>query len=251
MSNGYGFGGEEIKEESSWRYPLGIFLATLVLCAIFLYYYVGPSVDEFSGNVPSPAITEEPVELQIGGMTFAPSANYTVFPRARRGGERDEVVLYALWPSLNGYSPAQRREFIENDPDTRRIDITIAKRSSPSTEQQRFETLYLPLTVDQRGVRTPYQLTKFTFTEQRSSVPTNGYRDTELFVGQDADGKLMALFCFAERDDILSPECWREYEYSDSVEVSYRFKRPYLPEWQRIDTEVRNYIAGIDRSADN
>ena len=64
MSNGYGFGGEEIKQESSWRYPLGIFMATLVLCAIFLYYYVGPSVDDFSGNTPSPAITEEPVRVE-------------------------------------------------------------------------------------------------------------------------------------------------------------------------------------------
>lgn len=248
MSNRQGFGGEELKEESSWRYPLGIFLATLVLCAIFLYYYVGPSVEEFSGNVPSPAITEEPVAIEISGHVFAPAANYTVYPRARRGGARDEVALYALWPSLDGYSPAHRREFVENDADTRRIDISIARRSSPFSEQERFETLYLPQTVDQRGVRTPYQLTKFTFREQRANVPTSGYIDTELFVGVDEDDQLIALFCFKERDDITSPECWREYVYNDQVEVSYRFKRPYLPEWRAIDSQVRDYIESIDRS---
>ena len=248
MSNGYGFGGEEVKQESSWRYPLGIFLATLVLCAIFLYYYVGPSVDDFSGNVPSPAITEEQIQIRIDDTVFTPAANYTVYPRARRGGDRDELSLYALWPTMNGYTPAQRREFVENDEDSRRIDITIARRSSIFTEQERFETLYLPQTVDQRGVRTPYKLTKFAFKNQRSDVPTNGYADTELFVGQDDLESLTALFCFQERDDIRSPECWREYEHSDTIEVTYRFKRPYLPEWKAIDAAVRAYVNEIENA---
>lgn len=248
MSNGHGFGGEEIKQESSWRYPIGIFLATLVLCAIFLYYYVGPSVDELKGDLPSPAITEEAVMIEIGGRVFAPAANYTVYPRARRGGVRDEVSLYALWPNMSGYTPAHRKEFIENDPQTRRIDIIISKRTTPITEAERLDTLYLPNTIDRRGVRTPYQLTKFAFAERRANVPTNGYADTELFVGSDENETLVALFCFKEREDIPSPECWRTYEYSGAVQVSYRFKRPYLPEWRAIDAEVRKYVAGIDRS---
>lgn len=251
MSNGYGFSGDEVKEESSWRYPLGIFMATLVLCAIFLYYYVGPSVEEIRGDVPSPAITEEPVAVEIGEHRFAPAANYTVYPRARRGGSRTEISLYALWPTMNGYSPAHRREFIENDPQTRRIDILISKRTSTFDEAQRFEILYLPQTVDQRGVRTPYQLTKFAFTEQRASVPTNGYANTELFVGADENDAMIALFCFKERSDIPSPECWRTYEYSDGIEITYRFKRPYLPEWRAIDTEVSEFVAGIDRTGDS
>jgi hypothetical protein len=248
MSKGYGFGGEEIKQESSWRYPLGIFMATLVLCAIFLYYYVGPSVEDFSGNTPSPAITEEAVRVEIGGIVFAPAANYTVYPRARRGGARDEVVLYALWPTMNGYTPAQRKEFIDNEPDTRRIDITISKRNSMFNEAERFERLYLPQTVDTRGVRTPYQLTKFTFKDQRSNVPTNGYAETELFVGADAGGATAAVFCFKEKEDVTSPECWREYEYGDKIEVSYRFKRPYLPEWRALDAAVQEFVANLDQS---
>jgi len=248
MSNEYSFGGDKVKEESSWRYPLGIFMATLVLCAIFLYYYVGPSVEEFSGNAPSPAITEEAIKIEIADVDFAPAANYTVYPRARRGGVRDEVSLYALWPTMSGYAPAQRREFIENAPDTRRLDIVIAKRTSVFNETQRFGTLYLPQTVDQRGVRTPYQLTKFAFKDGRSNVPTNGYADTELFIGTDENDQLLALFCFKERDDIQSPECWRDYEYNDKIEVSYRFKRPYLPEWRAIDKEVHKFIEGLDVS---
>lgn len=241
MSN-YGFGGDEIKEESSWRYPLGIFLATLILCAIFLYYYVGPNVDELSGNVPSPAISEEPVTFAIGGMSFTVPTNYTVYPKDRRGGERDEVSLYALWPTLSGYTPARRDDFINDAPDTRRIDITISKRTAAFDEAERIDMLYLPQTADKRGVRTPYQLVKYAFPDQRASVPTNGYADTELYLGKTAEGQVMALFCFDEKAEIRSPDCWREYEIGQSVTVTYHFKRPYLAEWKAIDTQVRAFV---------
>ena len=245
MSNGYGFGGEEIKEESSWRYPLGIFIATLVLCAIFLYYYVGPSVDEFSGNTPSPAISEEPVSFTIGGVAFSAPTNYTVFPRDRRGGERDEVALYALWPTLAGYTPARRDDFVENADDTRRIDIQIAQRISAFTEAERIDILYLPQTNDRRGARTPFQLVKYTFRDQRANAPTNGYSQTELYLGESAEGEVLALFCFEEREEIKSPECWREYELTPTVTVTYRFKRPYLAEWKAIDARVRSFVEDL------
>ena len=254
MSNGYGFGGEEIKEESSWRYPLGIFLALIVLCAVFLYYYVGPSVDEFSGNTPSPAITEERIEITIADTTFAPAANYTVYPRARRGGERDELSLYAMWQSMKGYSPTQREEFIENAPDTRRIDILISKRTSTFTETDRIELIYLPRTIDQRGQNTPYRLTRYAFKtdeDLHSDVPNSGYAHTELYLGARENNAMMALFCYEEREEIESPDCWRKYEYSDTIDVSYRFKRPYLPEWQAIDQKVREFVASLDVSAIN
>ncbi|MEL7491967.1 MAG: hypothetical protein AAGJ73_14720 [Pseudomonadota bacterium] len=242
MSNGYGFGGDEVREESSWRYPLGIFIATLVLCAIFLYYYVGPSVDEFSGNVPSPAISEEPVSFTVSEQPFRFPINYTVFPRDRRGGERDDVALYALWPTMAGYSPARREAFVENDADTGRIDIQLFKRTSAFSEQERVDRLFLPQTIDKRGSRTPYQLMKYEFAEQRSNVPTNGYSGTELYLGETASGEIMALFCFKERDDLRSPECWREYELTPTVSAMYRFKRPYLAEWRAIDARVRDFI---------
>lgn len=248
MSSGYGFGGEEIKQESSWRYPLGIFIATLVLCAIFLYYYVGPSVDEFSGNVPSPAISEEPVKFTVGGVRFEAPTNYTVYPRDRRGGERDEVTLYALWPTLAGYTPARREDFVENASDTRRIDILISQRTSAFSEQERIDVLYLPQTNDRRGARTPFQLVKYTFQDQRESVPTNGYAGTELYLGETDDGSSFALFCFADREEVKSPECWREYELTPTVSVSYRFKRPYLAEWKAIDARVREFVEGLSKN---
>ncbi|HNR77849.1 MAG TPA: hypothetical protein PKM48_12015 [Parvularculaceae bacterium] len=241
----HGIGGEEVRQESSWRYPLGIFLATLILCAIFLYYYVGPSVDELGGNVPSPAISEEQVALTVADLNFAIPANYTVFPRDRRGGARDEVWLYALWPTLSGYAPSRRDDFVENAPDTRRVDILIAARTSPFTERERIDILYMPQTIDRRGARTPYQLIKYEFKEQRANVPTNGYSGTELYLGEDENKNIVALFCIKDQDGLPSPECWRELELSPGVSLTYRFKRPYLAEWRKIDDEVRSFVNGL------
>jgi hypothetical protein len=245
MNKGYGFGGEEVREESSWRYPLGIFVATLLLCAVFLYYYVGPSVDELGGNTPSPAISEEPIEYAVGELKFRTPTNYTIFPRDRRGGDRDEVALYALWPTLTGYTPARRDEFVENPKNTRRIDILISDRTSAFTEQERIDVLYLPQTNDRRGARTSYDLLKFTFKDARANVPTNGYAETELYLGESADGGRLALFCFEDREDVRNPECWREFEISPSVTVSYRYKRRLLDEWKAIDSRVRALVEGM------
>ncbi|MEM9707030.1 MAG: hypothetical protein AAF850_13245 [Pseudomonadota bacterium] len=247
MSNSYGFGGEEIREESSWRYPLGIFVATLILSAVFLYYYVGPSVEDLTGDAQSPAISDDPVAFTIANQPFETPTNYTVFPRDRRGGDRDEVWLYALWPTMAGYSPARRVDFLENEPDTRRIDILLKTRSNAFTEDQRIDSLYMPQVIDERGSRTPYQLIKYEFVDQRSSVPTNGYAHTELFLGETTDGDVMALMCFKELDTIESPECWREYELNAGISVTYRFKRAYLDEWRLIDERIRSFMSSMQR----
>jgi len=247
--SGYGFGGDEVKQESSWRYPLGIFLATLVLCAVFLYYYVGPSVDEIGGNVPSPAISEERVALTVGGNNFNIPANYTVYPRDRRGGDRDQIAIYLLWPTLSGYSPARREDFVENAPDTRRIDVTLKKRTSAFSEAERIENLYMPQTIDRRGVRTPYGLIRYDFTQRRKNVPTNGYADSNLFVGKTSDEKVIAMFCFKEVAEIDSLDCWREYEMSSTITIIYRFKKAYLQEWRAIDEGVRQFVEELNQAS--
>lgn len=242
-----GIGGEEIQEESSWRYPLAIFLATLVLCAVFLYYYVGPSIDELGGNEPSPAISDERVTLTVGDLTIAVPANYTIYPRDRRDGQRREVYLYALWSTFSGYTAARREEFVEDTPRSRRIDIVLAERTSTFSEAERIEKLYMPKAKDRPGERTANQLVRYEFREQPSDVPTNGYAENDLFLGEDEDGKPVAIFCVRDQAAVSSPYCWREFEITDKVSLSYKFKKPYLPEWRAIDRQVKLFVASMER----
>lgn len=243
MSNSYGFGGDEIKEESSWRYPLLIFFSTLILCAIFLYHYVGPGVDEIQGASPKPTISEEQIVLTVGDTRFEVPANYTVYPRDRRGGERDSLTLYLLWPTMNGYTPARRNEFIDNEPDTRRIDIIVDAGTPVFTEEQRLETLYLPHTIDKAGTPADYGLIRFNFKSGGADTQTNGYSNLEMFVGEDADGETVILFCTVDDPEgVLPTDCWREMNLTDGTSVRYMFKKPYLPEWQKINAEILDFL---------
>ncbi len=243
MSNSYGFGGEEIREESGWRYPLGIFFATLILCAIFLYHYVGPGVDDLQGSSPKPTISEERIKITVGDRLFFVPANHTVYPKDRRERTTDSLNLYAIWPTMNGYTPARRLEFIDNDKNSRRVDMSINVRNTVFTEVQRLEMLYLPHVVDKRGQQSDYQLTRFTFKEARANAPTNGYANKELFVGEASDGALIVLFCYEDTgDNTVPPQCYRELDFSDDVTIRYSFKRTYLPDWKEVDTQVRRFI---------
>ncbi len=246
MSNSYGFGGDEIREESGWRYPLGIFFATLVLCAVFLYHYVGPGVDELQGSAPKPTISEERIKITVGDRLFFVPANHTIYPKDRRERSSEELNLYAIWPTMNGYSPARRDEFIENAKDSRRIDIQLTERNSVFSEEQRLEMLYIPHVIDKSGQQSDYQLTRFIFKEARANAPTNGYANKDLFVGEASDGKLLVLFCYKdEGKNTVPPQCYREFEFSENVSIRYAFKRTYLPDWKEIDTQLQRFLISL------
>jgi hypothetical protein len=246
MSQQQGFGGEDIKEESGWRYPMAIFTITILLSGIFLYTYVGPSGDELLGNTPKPTISDEPVSAVIAGERFTVSANHTVFPRDRRPGERKNLALYAFWPTMSGYAPARRTDFIDNDKDSRRIDIIISKRRTPFSESERLEYIYMPQVMDKRGTPDQYGLTKYTFKDRGTNTETSGFASRVLYLGAAADDsdQLVLLFCYQEHN-VLAADCYREYELNDTISVRYMFKRPYLPEWSQIDLKVREFVAAL------
>ncbi len=244
----YQLGNDEVKEESSWRYPLIIFIATLILCVIFLYHYVGPDVDEIQGNKPRPTINDEAIPITVGSVQFSVPANYTVFPRDRREGEREALSLYASWPRMEGYVPARRADFVENDADSRRIDLVIQKKKNPFSESDRLNVLYLPHAVDKEGEPYAHGLRRHNFRQGSEIAPASGYSNKEMLVGEASDGVEAILFCYpGSADDIVPPECYREYDLTKDVSVKYYFKQPYLPEWQRIDERVREFVTGLRR----
>ncbi|MEM9232652.1 MAG: hypothetical protein AAGA69_00255 [Pseudomonadota bacterium] len=241
----YQLGGDEVKQESSWRYPLIILFATLILCVIFLYHYVGPDVDEIQGNKPRPTISEELIDISVGDIDLRVPANYTVFPRDRRPGERELLTLFSSWPRMEGYAPSRRNDFIENEADARRIDLLIGLKQMPFNEEQRLDILYLPQTVDSAGSPYEHGLTRYTFKQGTPENPASGYSDREMLIGETASGETAVFFCYPESENgAVPPECFREYDLTETVSVKYYFKRPYLAEWQRIDEGVKRLVGG-------
>lgn len=242
----YTASGEVIREESSWRYPLTILLITLILCALFLYVYVGPGVDDLQGTTLKPTVSDERITINVGDVMLTVPASHTSFPRDRKPGQRDILPLWASWPRMEGYSPARKADFTENRPNSRRIDMVIEKKDSPFSELERLEVLYLPQTVDRRGTPDEHGLIAFTFKQGSATQPASGYADKVMYLGETEDGEQAVLFCYLPTSDrIIPPDCYRQYDLTEDVAVKYYFKRPYLPEWRRIDARVRAFIDSL------
>ena len=238
--------GEEIREESTWRYPLTILVITLILSALFLYIYVGPDARDLAGENPKPTVSEERSQAVVGDVTLSVPANHTLFPRFRRPGTYEALPLVAAWPRMEGYSPARKTDFTENRPNSRRLDILLEEKNSPFGELERLEVLYLPQTIDQRGTPGEHGLVRYAFRQGSATQPASGYADKTMHVGEAADGSRAVLFCYRERDDsVVPPDCYRQYDLTDRVTVKYYFKAPYLPEWRRIDERVREFVGEL------
>ncbi|MEM9839014.1 MAG: hypothetical protein AAF830_07640 [Pseudomonadota bacterium] len=242
----YSIGGEEVREESGWRYPLLIFVLTLLLSAFVLVYYFGPTPDEIAGDVPRPSLSEESAIITVGGISFDVPANHTLYPRDRRPGERETLSLYAAWPRMDGYTPSRRVDFVENRENSRRIDVVIETNNTPFEEKQRLEILYKKHVTEAGGVPFEHGLTKYEFARSSTLAPGAGYEDRTMYVGQSERGEEAVLFCYNYGDEELIPkECYRTVDLTEEVWVRYFFKEPFLPEWRKIDAAVLEFVEDL------
>lgn len=225
---------DNARQESSWGTPLRILLITVLFAAGFLYYYFGPSINELQGNRPEASANTTLISLSIGGQHFTIPENYTQFPRARRGGSRANVALYAKLPDLTPYTIADENLFESNEPDSPIVHFQLESQRSPFNEAERIERIYMPSVVDREGERALYGLTHFRFVEG------SGNQDQDLFLGTDELGRTAAIICDRNLQDILPPSCRRFTELTGGVNLSYRFKRNHLRDWKLIDGSVRS-----------
>jgi hypothetical protein len=242
------FDSEEIKTESSWAGLARIIFITLILAGGFLYYYFGPRVQDLQGNSPKASVSHKPITLVVGGNTLSIPENYTVFGKARRGGDQGEVELYASLPNFEGYSLPHQYEFEGNDSNSPVIHfslydpITIGKRIQPNpprdhmSERQKFEQVFLPYVTNRKGRPWRYGLVHYNLAKNW------GQTDEDLFVHEGADGSFVMFRCIRKTANMPSPWCRRDIYLSDTLGLSYRFKRERLDDWRRIDGGIKKLV---------
>lgn len=247
MSNA-NFREDDVKTESSWTGPLRILVIVLVLSAAFLYYYFGPTVEDIQGNNPRASASDHPIDITVAGQIFHIPENYTQFGRSRRGGEQDKVELYAILPTLEGYSVAFQEEFegnATNSPvvhfslfrsDFVPVDLKDREPEPPLTERARFERVYLPHVTNPDGEPERYGFVRY---ELSGSW---GYANEDLYVHERENGELVVFRCIKESKEMPSPWCRRDMELGKNVSLSYRFKRPRLRNWEEINAGLLNLV---------
>ena len=237
MSNG---SDQYVKERPAWLIPAIVALGATVFSALFGYYYFGPTPSEILGLDPRASDSSETVDMMIGDEHFFIPANFTRYPLQRVGGTQNEIDLHALLPELAPYTIDRREAFEDNTPDAIvvHIKIHVAKGIMPAT--RRLDDIYARHLLSRTPEEGPAGLDLYRFSGD------TGYKDQDLFVAERENEEPLLLLCFKPSDVIFSPNCTRTFQLTDTVALTYRYKRGQLENWQSADqsiiTLIRSFI---------
>jgi len=170
--------------------------------------------------------------MMIGDEHFFIPANFTRYPLQRVGGTQNEIDLHALLPELAPYTIDRREAFEDNTPDAIvvHIKIHLAQGIMPAT--RRLDDIYARHLVSRTPEEGPAGLDLYRFSGD------SGYKDQDLFVAERAQEVPALLLCFKHSDVIFSPNCTRTFHLTDTVAVTYRYKRAQLENWQSTDQAI-------------
>lgn len=230
----------EIHQHSGWWIPFGFVGAVVAACGLLLAWYLLPIPD---GSVPTEG--SRVVQLNVHGMRLGIPANYIATAGARAGGVRDNVALMALYPSFQGYSQGNASQFAGNAPDSPVIRMVLRAGAGTLDAPERLARIYRPYLVGPAEENSALGLTRYTFADG------SGYEGSELFSGHDARG-LELFLCEKELPQIPSPNCLAldrplEGEKGARANLSWRFKRAYLPQWRAVTTGVYDLMARFEQ----
>jgi hypothetical protein len=227
---------DDIHQHSGWLIPLGLGLAVLALCGIFLAWYLRP------GPRPQGTPTGQStlVHLTVRGLRLAVPANYIENAAARRGGMQDTVALAALFPGMQGYSEDAAALFQSNAPDSPVVHMLLRAEPGTLDAGTRLARIYMPYVATPRGAAGPFGLTRYSFR------PDTGYGRSDLYAGR-GDAGLLLFLCQRASPDLPSPNCIAiDRPLGRNLGFSYRFKRAYLARWREIAGAVNGLIGRFE-----
>lgn len=233
---------EGVKERSGWLLPSAVLLSTVLLCVLFLLYYLAPNPASFIEEHTSPTSRTSSVRLTVGGLVLRVPENYLIYPSERKDGARNQVALFAALPDFRGYTEQDSAIFSGNGANSPIIHILIRQDAFDLTETARLNRIYLGNVIDARGEPGPFGLIKYSFRDD------SGYRGEDLFVGRAEDG-VVVMRCTRRTASVPSPNCLRELPLMEGVELSYRFKRARLGNWREIARGVKRLAVSFAASA--
>lgn len=229
---------EIIRKRSGWMIPLGFLATVVLLSAALLMYYLAPRGESLFQEQVAPTSDGTPVALDVNGTAFRIPGNYLEYASARQGGKRREVALFAILPSLSGWSNWQENAFADNSPDSQVVFLTLREDHNNISEDARMKRIYMGYVTSREGKSGPFELTQFDFRDD------SGYRDEDLFVGRTDNG-LVVLRCVRKSAEVPSPSCLRDTVLTTGVSLSYRFKRAHLKDWRKMAHDVETLIASF------
>lgn len=180
--------------------------------------------------------TEE-VEIVIGNDRLRLAKNTLRAPSERIGGERERVDLYLSWPDLKGYEEANRAVFDDPAQAAGLIFIQLSQSTMSEDMSGRFGPIYSRLT---EGEPMPLKHGLLLHRLRTDS----GYGKEVILTG-DRDGEsVYVVRCLLPQTPqaATGSDCQRDIHAGQDLSLFYRFSSALLPQWKKLDAEVKNYI---------
>lgn len=232
--------GELVHERPAWIIPALVILAVLAFSSFFLYHYFGPTPGELLGHAPRASADTRKVEAVVGGTRFLIPENYTRYPSQRAGGAQPQIDMHALLPDFSPYTPEHQAEFADNSPEASVVFFTLHAGAAMLPAERRLKDVYSKYLVSPTPEKDETGLKKFSFRDD------SGYKDQDLLIGTDADGRLVLLTCQRKTPLVESPNCTRTLLLTQNLALTYRYKRAHLAEWQRIDELMVRIVTSFE-----
>lgn len=180
--------------------------------------------------------TEE-VEIAIGNDRLKLAKNTLRTPSERFSGERERVDLYLSWPDLTGYEEANRAVFDDPAQAAGLIFIQLSQSTMSEDMSGRFGPIYSRLT---EGEPVPLKHGLLLHRLRADS----GYGKEVILTGERDGENAYAVRCLLPQTPqaATDSDCQRDIHAGQDLSLFYRFSSALLPQWQKLDADVKNYI---------
>ncbi len=213
-------------------------IAGVVVVGAALILLVSGAISWLGGEAQKAGFSSDPAPLriEIAGEILSVPANMIRFSDQRRNGVHERLDLIIHWPSLQGYSKANSQSFDDVSPTAPLIFLSLVPRGSAVDSTTRLIGLYTRF-FDGTGGAGPAGLVS------RNLQPGSGYESEEIFFEPGSTDPFSAR-CTKGNDEFVPITCLRDVHIGGRLSVSYRFRKPLIADWQRLDPAI--YVM-IDR----
>jgi hypothetical protein len=209
-------------------------LAIITVALGFAGRYFGHTIS-LGGHTEETALHE----IVIGNNVLSLPANTIRFRAQRRDGVAQRVDLYLHWPDMQGYQAGFIKDFNGAGETKTLLFLTFEPRATSRDMSGRYGPIYSTLT-DGPGIKGPSGLTIQNF---RANT---GFVSEQLAVSPETKGRdFFVARCLDEETSKTNlASCQRDIFIGEDLQLTYRFPREFLANWQELDQRVRAFAQG-------
>lgn len=222
------------------RWPFVLLASALTLAGAA--FFAIPLVETIMAGRPTQAPSEPPppVRATVGGVTLAVPRDFVRFDHEKHDVDLPRLDLLFRWPSLEAVrdAPSPPRPGLRPEAEAlgSLIFLSITPKDEALDPERRFSGIY------QRFLETDLRTAPSGLAARRF-VAGSGYDGEELFYDPARPASYFVR-CAGPTGDAPAT-CLREMRLAGKLDVVYRFPRPLLGDWRRIEQAVQALIAAI------